>query len=87
MLFLGSGLGSSWSAFVPSLRGPAEDLRMASEGCLSVLDVEEADYIFLVKKDYVLGVWALGEAQDTSSRRFASGGMGMGWFPGCFPFH
>lgn len=43
MLFLGSGLGSSRSAFASSLPGPAEDLKVALEGCLSVLDVEEAD--------------------------------------------
>lgn len=59
---------------------------MAWEGCLSVLDVEEMDKIFLVKKGDAVGIWALEEAEETSPRGLASGGVGMGWFPRCLPF-
>lgn len=53
---------------------------------MSVLDVEEMDKIFLVKKGDAVGIWALEEAEETSPRGLASGGVGMGWFPRCLPF-
>jgi len=84
LLLLGSGSGSFCSRLTSSLPGPAEELGMAWEGCSSVLDVEDTDYIFLVKKEGAGGARAREEAEEPSPRGLASGGAGKGWFPACF---
>lgn len=84
MLLLGFGK-ESWSGFTSSLPCPAVVLGMASDGCLSVLDIKETDKIFLVKMEDVEAVKALEEAGETSPRGLASGGVGTGSFPVCFP--